>query len=205
MIWVVPTTRLIDSARPVGVTTYKGAGADLPLATRTVEHAAQELYKDERWRPWLLEEPEVWGVETFTKDALNVRVVALPALVHREHVGLELGELRGADECGRVDDVGRVALGVAMLHGLHVQHELRQGPVQPLDVGVGDGDGRQQALRADIKYLDAVLITHCHADHIFGLDDIRPFNFRQREAIHAFANPATAKAIRRVRREEQLA
>jgi phosphoribosyl 1,2-cyclic phosphate phosphodiesterase len=30
-----------------------------------------------------------------------------------------------------------------------------------------------------------------------GLDDIRPFNFRQRESIHAFANPATAKAIRR--------
>ena len=30
-----------------------------------------------------------------------------------------------------------------------------------------------------------------------GLDDIRPFNFRQREAIHAFANPMTAKAVRR--------
>ena len=30
-----------------------------------------------------------------------------------------------------------------------------------------------------------------------GLDDIRPFNFRQREPIHAFANAATAKAIRR--------
>jgi phosphoribosyl 1,2-cyclic phosphate phosphodiesterase len=30
-----------------------------------------------------------------------------------------------------------------------------------------------------------------------GLDDIRPFNFRQRESIHAFANPTTAKAIRR--------
>ena len=39
-------------------------------------------------------------------------------------------------------------------------------------------DFRQQALRAKIERLDAILITHCHVDHVFGLDDIRPLNFR---------------------------
>ena len=58
-------------------------------------------------------------------------------------------------------------------------------------------DLRQQLLRDPIPRLDFVLFTHSHSDHLMGLDDIRPFNFRQREAIHAFANPNTAKAIRR--------
>ena len=48
-------------------------------------------------------------------------------------------------------------------------------------------DFRQQALRYGLKRLDAVLITHCHADHIFGLDDIRPFNFRY-GALGLYAN-----------------
>lgn len=58
-------------------------------------------------------------------------------------------------------------------------------------------DLRLQLLRAPIPRLDFVLFTHSHSDHLMGLDDIRPFNFRQREAIHAFANPKTAKAVRR--------
>lgn len=58
-------------------------------------------------------------------------------------------------------------------------------------------DLRLQLLRDPIPRLDFVLFTHSHADHLMGLDDIRPFNFRQREPVHAFANPATAKAIRR--------
>src|SRR4030095_1137181 len=48
-------------------------------------------------------------------------------------------------------------------------------------------DFRQQALRANIRRLDAVLITHCHVDHVFGLDDIRPLNFRY-GALPIFAN-----------------
>jgi phosphoribosyl 1,2-cyclic phosphate phosphodiesterase len=58
-------------------------------------------------------------------------------------------------------------------------------------------DLRQQLLRDPIPRLDFILYTHSHSDHLMGLDDIRPFNFRQREAIYAYANAPTAKAIRR--------
>ena len=44
-------------------------------------------------------------------------------------------------------------------------------------------DLREQALRAGLRRVDAVLYTHAHADHIFGLDDLRPFNFRQNGTI----------------------
>ncbi len=58
-------------------------------------------------------------------------------------------------------------------------------------------DLRLQLLTHPIPRLDFVLFTHSHSDHLMGLDDIRPFNFRQRETIHAYANAMTAKAIRR--------
>jgi len=58
-------------------------------------------------------------------------------------------------------------------------------------------DFRQQALRFKLKRLDAVLVTHCHADHIFGLDDIRPLNFRF-GALNVYANERAWVDIRRI-------
>ena len=58
-------------------------------------------------------------------------------------------------------------------------------------------DFRQQALRAKINYLDAVLITHCHVDHVFGLDDIRPLNFRY-GAMGVYANEIAWKDLKRI-------
>ena len=58
-------------------------------------------------------------------------------------------------------------------------------------------DFRTQALRARIERLDAVVFTHPHADHLMGLDDVRPFNFRQKDPIPIYASPHTMEAVRR--------
>lgn len=58
-------------------------------------------------------------------------------------------------------------------------------------------DFRQQALREKMTRLDAVVFTHSHADHIFGLDDVRPFYFRQQEPIPIYADPHSLENIRR--------
>ena len=58
-------------------------------------------------------------------------------------------------------------------------------------------DFRTQVLRAKIDRLDAVLYTHSHADHLMGLDDVRPFNFRQGTRIPIFASTETINDIRR--------
>lgn len=59
-------------------------------------------------------------------------------------------------------------------------------------------DFRQQALRAGIPALDAVLYTHSHADHIMGMDDVRPYNFGRDEPLPVYASAATLADLRRV-------
>jgi len=56
-------------------------------------------------------------------------------------------------------------------------------------------DFRQQALRAGIPRIDAILFTHSHADHIMGLDDIRPFNFKQGGAIPIYGSADTLSNV----------
>lgn len=58
-------------------------------------------------------------------------------------------------------------------------------------------DLRQQALRHGLMGLDAVIYTHAHADHIFGLDDLRMFNWRRGGAIPVYGSAITLEAIRR--------
>jgi len=54
-------------------------------------------------------------------------------------------------------------------------------------------DFRQQALRQGIGTLDAILFTHAHADHVHGLDDIRPFSWTQ--TVPVYGNRATIEEI----------
>lgn len=56
---------------------------------------------------------------------------------------------------------------------------------------------RQQVIRSRIRRVDALLFTHSHADHIFGLDDVRRFNEMQGGELPVFARPHTLEDLRR--------
>ncbi len=58
-------------------------------------------------------------------------------------------------------------------------------------------DFRQQMLRAQPDNVHAVLFTHEHKDHIAGMDDIRPFNYKTKRALDVYASSAVQEALRR--------
>jgi phosphoribosyl 1,2-cyclic phosphate phosphodiesterase len=57
-------------------------------------------------------------------------------------------------------------------------------------------DFRQQLLRAKITDLDAILFTHHHVDHIFGLDDLRQINQRHKKWVDVYGNKKTLDEIK---------
>lgn len=57
-------------------------------------------------------------------------------------------------------------------------------------------DFREQAIRENIRQLDAVLYTHTHADHILGIDDLRPLSFLHKpNRLPLYAHPDAAAFI----------
>ena len=56
-------------------------------------------------------------------------------------------------------------------------------------------DLRQQCLREGIESVDAVLITHPHADHIMGLDDLRRFTPKAEDTLPIYARPSCIEAL----------
>ena len=58
-------------------------------------------------------------------------------------------------------------------------------------------DFREQAIREQIRHIDAVLYTHTHADHILGIDDLRPLSFRHKpNKLPLYARPEAATFLR---------
>lgn len=58
-------------------------------------------------------------------------------------------------------------------------------------------DFRYQILREKVEDLDAVVYTHGHKDHVAGLDDIRPFNYRLDKTINVYAEIAVQEVLKR--------
>jgi phosphoribosyl 1,2-cyclic phosphate phosphodiesterase len=76
--------------------------------------------------------------------------------------------------------------------------ETSQERVVVIDTGP---DFREQALRSGIKRVDAVFYTHSHADHILGLDDLRPLSFmafREDGPIPLYATRETRETLERI-------
>ncbi|GJQ60732.1 MAG: MBL fold metallo-hydrolase [Candidatus Scalindua sp. AMX11] len=57
---------------------------------------------------------------------------------------------------------------------------------------------RIQCLKNEVKRVDAVLLTHAHADHILGLDDLRHFNIRQKAVIPVYGSQGTVNQIEKM-------
>lgn len=57
---------------------------------------------------------------------------------------------------------------------------------------------RLQALQANIQQVDGVLYTHCHADHVFGLDDLRVFSRLTRKSVPVYGSAPTIAELREV-------
>lgn len=63
--------------------------------------------------------------------------------------------------------------------------ETDEGLTILIDIGP---DFREQMLRHHVMHLDAILITHAHRDHVAGIDDIRSYNYVQRQPMNLYGN-----------------
>lgn len=59
-------------------------------------------------------------------------------------------------------------------------------------------DLRTQCLRYGVKRIDGVLISHDHADHVFGFDDLRAYTNRMATPMPVWTSPCTADSLRRI-------
>jgi len=74
-----------------------------------------------------------------------------------------------------------------------VEHKSPEGTTTALiDAGP---DMREQLLSSDVAFLDAVLLTHSHADHIFGIDDLRQLWVTHKSPVNVYMDEQTAAMV----------
>ena len=56
-------------------------------------------------------------------------------------------------------------------------------------------DLREQLLASDVRHLDAIMMTHAHADHLHGIDDVRPLAQTAKSRIPVYMDDATAAEV----------
>ncbi|MGI8526134.1 MAG: MBL fold metallo-hydrolase [Pseudolabrys sp.] len=107
--------------------------------------------------------------------------------------------------CGSSMGVPRVALGWGACDPSNPKNRRRRCSLL-VERGGTDGktqvlvdcspDLREQLLDANAEWLDGVLITHDHADHIHGIDDLRPLFVRNRRRVDLHVDHATSAVLR---------
>jgi phosphoribosyl 1,2-cyclic phosphate phosphodiesterase len=102
--------------------------------------------------------------------------------------------------CGSSGGVPRVGQGWGVCDPLNPKNRRRRCSILVRKNGLNvlvdtSPDLREQLLDADIKVLDAVIYTHAHADHVHGIDDLRPVAIQKREVIDTYLDESTSKAL----------
>ncbi len=106
--------------------------------------------------------------------------------------------------CGSSAGVPRVAQGWGACDPNNPKNRRRRcallvdkpGPEKPTRLLVDAGpDVREQLIAHDVDGLDALLLTHPHADHIHGLDDVRPLTMQMRRLIDCYLDAPTWETV----------
>jgi phosphoribosyl 1,2-cyclic phosphate phosphodiesterase len=110
------------------------------------------------------------------------------------------GPEAGATGCPEADATGCQETGAANEAGAAGVSDRRFDAERVVVIDTGP-DFREQALREKLTRVDAVFYTHSHADHILGLDDLRPLSFevaRQGGTIPLYASSETRGVLERI-------
>ena len=77
-----------------------------------------------------------------------------------------------------------------------IEQRSAKGETTSVLIDIGP-DCREQLLSADVQSLEAVVLTHPHADHIFGLDDLRQLSMSLRRPIDVYMDSGTAETVKK--------